>query len=477
MNFNKTNDFNDEERQLVIDFENTVLKGKQQFFDIDELEIIIDYYLEVNDQVPLERAVEYAETLYPESMEIRLRRAHLLIVKQQYDDALHIIQQLRKENPDNTDIAYSLGVAYGAMGKSQKAITYYQEAAQDGWQLGRIYSNIAEEYYNMNDLEEAIRYYQLSLDTDSYDTATLYNYTDTAIQARHAEEAATYLRSFLSEHPYSAEGWHCLGRIHVALNHSDQAEDAFEYALAADKKLEEAYLDLADLQESTGQISKAVSNLRRLADINDHQADIFVMIAEMYSRNNNNAAAVDYLRQALKLEPDHVGALSNMALCHILNDDPQSALPYIKRALRLDKENPEVLYAAANIYEMLGNPDAANDFYNRMLDCEDYTEAQCHGFLAFLYRQQWYDDVIDFANESLNLFPYDWFYSTYLAAAYFRTNRYNSARRVMPNVDSLMMKEICPELAVHPLMGSLLPPDNLTGSFGQFLKNTQNQDK
>ena len=51
-------DYDDEVRDLVLDFEQTVLNGESQFFDADELEIIIDYYFEVNDEKPLEKAVE-----------------------------------------------------------------------------------------------------------------------------------------------------------------------------------------------------------------------------------------------------------------------------------------------------------------------------------------------------------------------------------------------------------------------------------
>ena len=120
------NDYDEEERQLVLDFENTILKGGNQFFDEDEMEVIIDYYFEVNDLEPLQRAVEYAEELYPDSTTVRLRRAHLMIAHEQFDSALHIIKQLRRKEPDNTDVAYSLGVAYGAVGEHRKAIELYR---------------------------------------------------------------------------------------------------------------------------------------------------------------------------------------------------------------------------------------------------------------------------------------------------------------------------------------------------------------
>ena len=56
-------DFDDEVRQLVLDFERTVMNGETQFYDVDELEMIIDYYLEVNDKEPLISAIVYAEQL------------------------------------------------------------------------------------------------------------------------------------------------------------------------------------------------------------------------------------------------------------------------------------------------------------------------------------------------------------------------------------------------------------------------------
>ena len=164
MKKDRFHNFDDEVRDLVLDFENTVLKGKTQFFDVDELEIIIDYYFEVNDLKPLERAVEYAEELYPNSTTIRLRRAHLMISHEQYAQALQVLNQMRQAEPDNTDVAYSLGVANGAVGQSEKAIAYFKEAARDGWMLGRVYSNMAEEYYKLKDYDAALNFYRKAME-------------------------------------------------------------------------------------------------------------------------------------------------------------------------------------------------------------------------------------------------------------------------------------------------------------------------
>ena len=86
-------DFNDETRDLVLEFERTILKGGHQFFDVDELEIILDYYIGVSDTETLAAALDYAEELYPDSLEIKLRRSHWHALCGHVDTA---INQLRK---------------------------------------------------------------------------------------------------------------------------------------------------------------------------------------------------------------------------------------------------------------------------------------------------------------------------------------------------------------------------------------------
>ncbi len=457
MNNDRINDFDDEDRQLVLDFENTVLRGGTQFFDVDELEVIIDYYLEVGDLEPLRRAVEYAEQLYPDSITVRLRRAHLYIAEEQYDLALRIINQLRREEPSNTDVAYSLGVAYSAVKESRKAIECFLEAAEDGWMLGRIYGNIAEEYYNLHDYDEAIRYYQLALDTDSFDNSTIYNFADTCIVARRAADAVRYLKSFVGEHPYSCEAWHCLGNSYREMGLFEQAVDAYEYALAIDKKAVYVYYDLASVQEAMGLPGEAVTTLLRGLDYAVNRANIYRTAAYVYVRSGNSDMALFYFRKAVEESPDDAESLAALALAYAFTNEMDAAYPLIKKALHLAPDNSEVLCSAAIVYDTAGNSEAASDYYERMVAAGDCTEQQYQNYVHFLFAHDQYDMVIDFCVESLDIYPQHPFYSTFLVAASYYTNRYNRASRSLPYVDTDLLQELCPEIFTHPRLAHLIP--------------------
>ncbi len=459
---NMNNDFDNEERQLVLDFEKTVLKGGVQFFDVDEMEVIIDYYFEVNDTESLERAVRYAEELYPDSTTIKLRRAHLMIAKEQFEPALNMILKLREQEPSNTDVAYSLGVAYSAVGESRKAIKCFLEAANDGWLLGRVYDNIAEEYFRLRNYDEAIRYYHLALDTDSFDDTTLINYTDTCCQAGKPEIAVEYLKTFVEEHPYNRDAWYCMGVAYREMELFEKASDAFEFAIAIDKTYLDAYFELSECQELSGAIGDAVATLMRARDYAADKADIYRRVAYIHVRQDNVISAMAYFRKAIEVAPDDATSYAALALGYATSGDCSSAMPLVTKAIRLSPDNPEVLCSAAMVYDIQGNFEAASDAFERMIITGKCTEPQCQRYTMFLYDHGVYDVMIDFALESLEIYPQHPFYSTYLAAAYFRTNRYNSAAQQMPFVSPGMLAEICPELLSHPRLGALMPPEEMS---------------
>lgn len=459
------NNYDNEVRDLVLDFERTVMHGQPQFFDLDELEIIIDYYLEVDDLQALDKAVQHAEYLYPGNTQVRIRRAHQLISHKQYQPAIDILLSLRTQEPDNTDVAYSLGVAYSAVNESQKAISCYQEALNDGWMPGRVYANIAEEYYKLNDLTQSIAYYEAALSHDPADHVAIYNYYDTCIQADRIPQAIQTLQDILHSDPYNKYAWYALGILYQHSSLFEKALDALQFVIAIDPAFADAYIALSQTYDSQGDTPQAVSAMLRLLQHSDRHADIYRTIGNLYARNQNFDSAIPYFRKAIDADPAAPESFSALAVCYLYQNDLPSALASVRKALKLHDALPqsdenaiaEVLFAAALIFDSAGYFDKASECFERMLLAPDCLENHCQSYAQFLLHHKIYDILIEFGQESLALYPHDSFYSTYLAAAYFYTNRYNKARKVLPDTLYPLLAEICPEIITHPLLGPYIP--------------------
>ena len=456
MNNDRFTDFDDEVKQLVLDFERTVMRGEMQFYDIDELEMIIDYYLEVDDKEPLISALHLAERLYPDSIEVKIRRAHWYVLNKENDRALALLQILEKQDPSDTDVFYSLGVVYGEMGEHEKAIQYYLRAAEDGWQIGRIYANIAEEYVRMQRWHEAIQYYLKAFRTDSYEEYTLYNYLDTCEEAGACDEACEFLELFVGEHPYSKIGWYCFGCALRDMGLAERAVDAFEYALAIDKNYTSAYFELSLAYEQLDQIGEAATALTRALDCAQERGDVYRSLGQLFMRHENFETALLYLRKALDEKLKDADTLADIGLCQLRQGDDVAALASARKALAIDPVAPDALLCTAMVYDSRDNVDAASDFFERLISSERCNENHCRFYTLFLFSREIYDILIDFAEESLQLYPHDVFYSTYVAAAYFYTNRYNKFRRTLPDVVPSVLRELCPKAWENPSLAPLL---------------------
>ena len=459
------NNYDDEVRKLVLDFENTVLRGETQFYDVDELETIIDYYFEVNDLEPLEKAVRYAEQLYPDNTDVRLRRAHLMIAHEQFAQALSVLNTMREMEPENTDVAYSLGVANGAVGDSKKAIAYFKEAAADGWMLGHVYSNMAEEYYKLKDYESSIRCYRKAMENDDCDETTIYNFYDVCFEAGQLERAYRHLSEYVHEHPYSRIGWYCYGCVQRDMSLYEEAVDAFEYAIAIDKNYTDAYYALSHLYELMGKQPMAVSTLLHTLDYIDDRAKVFRSIGGIYFRAANFETSIAYLRKSLEEQPLDAEALAMMANCQMDLGDTATAISTVKKALNIMSThhdptmpdgNPEVLCLAAMVYDAYGDFYMASELFDQMIVTDLCTEPHCQIYTQFLFNHKVYDILTQFAEQSLEIYPHSPFYSTFLAATYFYQNRYNRARKMLPDVLPEMLADLCPEIMKHPLLGPLV---------------------
>lgn len=452
-------DYDDEVRDLVQDFERTVMRGQMQFFDVDELEMIIDYYLEVNDLDPLEKAVSFAERLYPDSTEVKLRRAHVAIARQQYKSALHQLLELRAKEPENTDLAYSLGIVYSAMDRPDDAVDQFLAASTDGWQLGRIYGNIAEEYVKKNDLKTALKYYEAALRNEDSDTASLYNYVDTCELLNCANVAVPELETYVKRHPYSREGWFCLGLIYLDLGLAEKGIDAFEYALVIDKYSAETYIELAYAYEMIGDVGHSASILMQWAEVADNRSDAYRSVGSLYSHYGNYEVAGIYFNKALAEQPHDAVTLAYIAENYLMLGDTSMARSYLRKAEAIDPDNVNVLAAGAKVFDALNHFEKASEYYEHLIADPMCTEQHCREYTDFLFRYKVFDIMIQFSEESLEHYPHDPFYSTYLVAACFYTNRYNKARRALPYASPSMLSSLCPEIMVHPLLGPLVPAE------------------
>lgn len=443
----------DEVRETVLAYEAVRASGGSRYFDIDEMEIVIDYYLDQNDIEHLDEAVRYAEQLFPDASSIRLRRVHLLCAKGLYERALPILKALQREEPDNGDVHYAFGVIYGAMSQPQQAIRHYLLAAKDKYALDVIYGNIGDEYRNLLNDAEAIKYYKKALAINYKEERSIRNLCFTYDQFNRLEEGEAFFSAFVKNHPYSCSGWYALALMYTFLMLYEKAIDAAEFALAIDKTFFDAYVCISNCYAEMHEPGKAATAMLDALPYTDSPEDVYYTIGTIYLDNNNISAAIIYFQKALDEDPYYSDALRGMASCCSRMGDTHTAIQYMERAITIMPNIPQYHFDAAHYYDQDGNFEDAEAHFQKVIDLDNTEDLYWTDYAIFLFYHQKYSEAIDLLQSGYDSALSPDKFDIVLAACYFRKGDLQSFRNIVMRHKDVTDKwvaylvELCPESA------------------------------
>lgn len=474
MNSDRFKNFQDDVKELVLDFEAMERRGDSRYFDEEELETIIDFYLDSADWLMSDKSISYSESLFPASTGIKLRKAHMLCYNERYREAYDILKELERLMPDDSETLYALGVVYSAMNQHRKAIEYYRKASNGGYELWMIYGNIADEYSKMGQLANARNYYRKAVLLNPDDEHSLYElaycYEDDGLP----EEWIRFYSQFVSDHPYSKVGWFCLGEAYASECLFEKAVDAYQYAITIDADFKYAYEQLASCYCAMTEYEKAVAALHDAADHTEDRAYVYYRIGEIFNKMDNPVTANIYYRKAVHEDPMYAEAWHSLAVNYGITRSYDAAIEAARRALKVEPESPMYLTTLALIYADSGDAENAE----RIFDCAKphYTEFE-HGWIAyadFLILRNRYDEAIDALTQGMVDCDIDIEFNKRLAFCYFVTNRrnmlFNAVRAcLMDGGDSSsILLDYCPEL------GNDIEVMNIIDSFNNNPSNETN---
>ena len=455
-NKDRFKNYENDVRQLVLDFERMERQGERRYFDLDEMETIIDFYLDSYDGEMIEKSVRHGEYLFPTSNEIKLRRAHLLCFKEQYNDAFTILKQLERIQPDDTDVLYALGVVMSALDQPRKAIQYYNKAAADGYELGIIYGNIADEYVKMDRRQDARNYYRKALKAKPDDEHSLYELANCYEDDGLIDKWIDYYRRFVEEHPYSAVGWFCLAEGYAAAMLFEKAIDAYQFAIAIDADYYYAYTRMSICHQALGDYKAAVEALHEAAEHTEDKALVYYQIGELFRFQNNQYSAISYYRKATKEDPFYADAWYSMAACYTQTLDFNDAIECAQKAIDIEPDSPIYLTTLALVYADSGDYENADKVF--AVATQHYADFE-QGWLAYadynIMRRN-FEEAIEGLNKGLPDCEMVMEFNKRLALCYYLTGRrnmlYNAVRAcIYENAEGTQeLLDYVPELKNDP---------------------------
>jgi len=177
---------------------------------------------------------------------------------------------------------------------------------------------------------------------------------------------AEYLET-LEEHADMPSMQLQLGIFHVSRGDTLAAESAYRKALAINKQLLPAYLNLADLLRGLGRDDEARNLLKKALGFAPDNGPTLHALGLLETRSKNTEAALDYLGRAAAQETS--GTRHRFVYAIALHDlgKPREAITQLASLLRAVPDNTDVLLALANYHRELGEREKALGYASQLV--------------------------------------------------------------------------------------------------------------
>ena len=335
----------------IIKFESMINSNKFLFFDSEEFESIIIYYLESGNSSMANKAIKMAIEQYPKNTSILLLKVEALIFENNIGEAEKIIDSLYEIDRNNSEIIIQKSRILSKRKKHSKSINLLKKISKDCEFYSDALVMIGKEYLFIDNFENAKEKFKEYIKNHQLDYAVLNNLLYCFDALGNTDNTINYLNDFLEENPYCEVAWHQLGKQYLKKELFKEALTAFDFAIISDDSFVGAYLEMGKVLEKLNKINQAIEQYEIVTKIDEPNPFALYRIACCHNKLGNIELAISYYNKTVKEDPIHDSAWMSLATSYYKQKDYLEAKNHLIKAIEIDSENIKYweLYCKINL--------------------------------------------------------------------------------------------------------------------------------
>ena len=399
--------------EILQNFEKRI--ADKAYFDVDELEDIIDHFFEKGYIPAAANAIELGRQLHPNNNDIQLRQAKLYAIQGKLEEALQLTEEIDKIEHNDLENMMLRGEILLRLDKDREAETVFDNLLQNELENKELLClDIANIYMNIAGFNGAERFLRIGYEANPKNLDVMLGL---AFVLQHknedSKEAIEIYNRMIDLEPYSVEAWFNLGQTYMAQGKPDKAVEAFGFVTAIDDTNMNAWLQKAHAYFENENYQKAIDTYSVFLEKTENKEFPLLYIGECYEEMEQYYKAMEYYDKALEINPDFVDAYLGLSTCMLAMECFAECLTCTDQALLLEPSCAETWIYRAEAYIGLEKIDDAIAAYEKSLKLDD-TQVETYIALGNLYldKGDYYNSLYCFQNaenfeveiENLHLF-------------------------------------------------------------------------
>lgn len=406
---------------LLQKYEKAKKDTKSVFFDVEEFEQIIDYFLDDMEYDKATEAAELGSVQHPASVEIKYKIVHIYMEQGNAKKAIQILHDIPSWEQANSEYHFLYGTALCQTGKlheAEKSFDYALSVATED--IFDALQNIAIAFENARNFRLAIKYLDQAYEMAPDSLSVLYDLGYFHERVDKFKESISYYQLYLDMDPFSENVWYNLGVVYFKTDQPEKAVDAYEYSIALNPDYASAYFNKANVWASMGRFDKAIESFREFIEIEPSSTQAYCFLGDCYEQIEEYNKALKAYRKVIEIDNTDAEGWFGAGMIYYQKNEFKEAITYVLKALEFDGQNLDYWLNLGYIYEEAGKTREAAKCYHHITILDKSDREAWLALSSLLMNDGDFEKSLEHLREAFPHFPEDESINTRLAVCHFK---------------------------------------------------------
>ncbi len=294
-----------EVHSLVQSYERATENNRQPYYDVEDLETIVNYYYDTGSLEQMSAAIEFAVLLHPHSLIFKIKEIQLDLATKNFTCAQAKLRQIEGLSDHHVELLIARATLFIHQGKKEKALELLNSALERAEDEEEILQQIIDAHLTQGDYAHAAKSILRLCEIDArLDDGTIYQLALCFDFMQEYERAIDCFDHFIEREPYNGLLWYQKAVFSVRLDDEEKAIEYFNWAITADDSFHAAYFEIGRIHERNDRLIEAINSYKQSISEEIPSGYIYFRIGMIEQELGSLKQALTAFNKAVEVEPE-----------------------------------------------------------------------------------------------------------------------------------------------------------------------------
>lgn len=290
---------------LVQGYENALHAGRQPYYDVEDLETIVNFYLDTGSYKEVTEAIKRASSMHPNSLVFKIKEVQLCIAQNDFALAQAKLHRLEGLADQHTELLIARAMLLMHQGNTTRALKLLDEALSKAEDPVEVLQQIVDAHMGQGDYHHAALSLERLIELeDDIDDSSIYQLALCLDFTHEYDKGLTLFSKLIEKEPYNALLWYQKGAFYLRKSLENEALESFDWATMADETFHAAYFEKGRIHERQDRLIEALTAYKESISVDVPSGYVHFRIGMIEQELGSLNEALRAFNTAIEIEPD-----------------------------------------------------------------------------------------------------------------------------------------------------------------------------